>query len=238
MDNKISEILADELARRRNWKFGDKHASTHCFLLLSSQMSESSWDSFITSSQKWNFLSLGDSENTLFKEKDWDNTSRTQTNVLGGIVGIAHKVVSRLERCSIFDAIPMFFIQQRRNVYGFWTLFPSQSVQFFCSTIKTDCFSMVFPILEPMFGDKFSLKQCILRHAQCHDILCVYQCSWGKKDKNSQLMNKNIGIVFFLMVFRKLKSSGLKMQAKTRYRRTSGSFWIFDAGNLLSGLVG
>ena len=48
---------------------------------------------------------------------------------------------------------------------------------------------MVFPMSGPMFGDEFmweTQKQRILRYAQIRVKLCVYQCSGGNKEEDSQ----------------------------------------------------
>ena len=56
---------------------------------------------------------------------------------------------------------------------------------YFCFTIGTDCFPMVFPISEPMFGDDFlweTLEQRILRHAQIHKN-CAFISALGVKKR-------------------------------------------------------
>ena len=71
-------------------------------------------------------------------------------------------------RCIFYtnDAMSMFLaISYHRN-----------QCDYFCSTIGTGCFPIVFQISEPMFGDDFlweTLEQRILRHTQICDKLCV-----------------------------------------------------------------
>ena len=85
--------------------------------------------------------------------------------------------------------MPMFFYNSDAMSMVSGHSYHHNRCDYFCSTIGTDCFPMVFPISRPMFGDDFCGKPKI---NVFYDMLkLALNCAFisalgGKKENNSQ----------------------------------------------------